>query len=194
MAQLKKYPKAKAFCAQVLAFDPDSEFGLLSKAQTQIDAEEYEAAVNTMSHAQEHHKSQKVNAMAQEAATLLRRSKQKDYYKVLDVARDADERAIKKAYRKLSKENHPDKVVSRGVPKEEAERKMAAINEAYETLKDPELRARVDRGDDPNDPNQQQGGQPFHGSPFGNGHPFMFRQGSGADGHFNFHFAGNGFG
>jgi DnaJ family protein C protein 3 len=145
-----------------------------------------------MKHAQEHHQSQRVKAMAQEAATLLRRSKQKDYYKILNVQRDADEREIKKAYRKLSKEFHPDKAVSRGVPKEESEKKMAAINEAYETLKDPELRARVDRGDDPNDPSQQQGGQPFHGSPFGNQHQFMFKQGSGADGHFNFHFGGFG--
>ena len=58
---------------------------------------------------------------------------------------------------------------------------MAAINEAYEVLSDPELRARFDRGDDPNNPEQQQGG-PFHGSPFGQGgggQQFVFKQGGG---------------
>ena len=61
---------------------------------------------------------------------------------------------------------------------------MAEINEAYEVLSDPELRARFDRGDDPNNPEQQQGG-PFHGSPFGQGaggQQFFFRQGPGGGG------------
>ncbi len=60
---------------------------------------------------------------------------------------------------------------------------MAGINEAYEILSDPELRARFDRGDDPNNPEQQ--GQPFQGSPFGGGaggQQFFFRQGGGGGG------------
>lgn len=157
-----------------------------------MEAEEWEAAVRTMNEAKEHHGTEKVNAMLQEAQTLLRRSKQKDYYKVLGVSRDADERDIKKAYRKLTKEHHPDKAQARGVPKEDAEKKMASINEAYETLKDPELKARVDRGEDPNDPAQQHGGQPFHGSPFGQGpggQQFFFKSGGfGGEGSFQFQF------
>jgi len=47
---------------------------------------------------------------------------------------------------------HPDKASQQGITKEEAEKKMHAINEAYEILKDPELKARFDRGDDPNNP------------------------------------------
>ena len=49
---------------------------------------------------------------------------------------------------------------------------MAGVNEAYEVLSDPELRARFDRGDDPNDPSGQS--NPFGGSPFG-GQPFVFQ-------------------
>jgi len=146
--------------------------------------------------AKEHHQTQAVQSLLEEANMLLRRSKQKDYYKILGVGRDADERDIKRAYRKLTKEFHPDKAVARGIPKEEAEKKMASINEAYETLSDPELRARVDRGDDPNDPTQQQGGNPFHGSPFGgHGQQFHFRGGPGgfSGGDFQFNFPG-GFG
>ena len=62
--------------------------------------------------------------------------------------------------------------------REEAEKKMAAINEAYEVLSDDELRARFDRGDDPNDLENQ--GSPFQGSPFGQGaggQQFFFRSG-----------------
>jgi molecular chaperone DnaJ len=66
---------------------------------------------------------------------------EKDYYKILGVDRDATEDEIKRAFRKLAHEYHPDK---RGGDKE-AEEKFKAINEAYETLKDTEKRARYDR-------------------------------------------------
>jgi len=125
----------------------------------------------------------------------LKRSKTKDYYKVLGVAHDADERQIKSAYRKLSKQHHPDKAAKQGIPKDEAERKMAGINEAYEVLSNPELRERFDRGDDPMSNEQQ---QPFHGGGFpfgGGGQPFMFQQGGGGGGQqqFKFQFGSGGF-
>src|SRR3970282_2371577 len=63
----------------------------------------------------------------------------KDYYKVLGVARDADDRRIKQAYRRLARKHHPD--VSRA--KGSADR-FKEINEAYEVLSDPEKRQRYD--------------------------------------------------
>jgi DnaJ-class molecular chaperone len=62
---------------------------------------------------------------------------------------------------------------------------MATLNEAYEVLSSPELRARFDAGDDPNDPMSQQGGHPF-ASGFGGGHPFasFFQQTGGGQGGF----------
>ena len=129
-----------------------------------------------------------MNPILNKAQIALKRSKTKDYYKTLGVAQDADERQIKSAYRKASKQYHPDKAAKQGITKEEAEKKMALINEAYEVLSDPELRARFDQGDDPN---SQERGNPFQGSPFGagGGHPFMFQQGGG---NFKFHFPGGG--
>ena len=60
---------------------------------------------------------------------------------------------------------------------------MAAVNEAYEVLLNPELRQRFDNGDDPNDPMAQQGGQPFQGGGFPGGNPFAhFFQGGGHHG------------
>lgn len=134
-----------------------------------------------------------VNPLLQKAQVALKRSKTKDYYKVLGVPHDADERQVKSAYRKLSKIHHPDKAVKAGLTKEEAEKKMAGINEAYEVLSNPELRARFDRGDDPNSNEPQ--GNPFGGGfGGGGGQPFMFQQGGGGQ-QFNFKFgSGGGFG
>ncbi len=64
-----------------------------------------------------------------------------DFYAVLGVARDADEGDIKKAYRKLAMEHHPD----RNNGDKAAEEKFKEITEAYEVLRDPEKRAAYDR-------------------------------------------------
>src|SRR5947209_13493238 len=65
----------------------------------------------------------------------------RDYYEVLGVSRDADEATIKKAFRKLARELHPD--VNRHDPNAEEKFKEAA--EAYEVLSDAERRATYDR-------------------------------------------------
>jgi len=65
----------------------------------------------------------------------------RDPYEVLGVGRDADENAIKKAFRRLARELHPD--VNTEDP--EAETKFKEAAEAYEILSDPERRATYDR-------------------------------------------------
>ncbi|KAL1904449.1 hypothetical protein Sste5344_009852 [Sporothrix stenoceras] len=166
--------------------------GMTCQGYYTLDAEQYEAAIETLKKAKEAHgdESDQINTLINEADVLLRRSKIKDYYKVIGVPRDADERQIKSAYRKLSKLHHPDKAAKQGLTKEAAEKKMAEINEAYEILSDPELRARFDRGDDPNSKGQQ---NPFQGSPFGGGgQQFMFQQGGGQQFKFQFGSGGGG--
>ena len=63
----------------------------------------------------------------------------KDYYKILGVAKSADDKAIKTAYRRLARKHHPD--VSKG--KDSASR-FQEVSEAYEVLGDPEKRKRYD--------------------------------------------------
>ena len=65
----------------------------------------------------------------------------KDYYGILGVKKDANEKEIKQAYRKLARKYHPD--VNPG--SKEAEEKFKEISEAYEVLSDPEKRAKYDR-------------------------------------------------
>ena len=60
-----------------------------------------------------------------------------DPYEVLDVSRDASDADVKAAYRKLTRENHPDVLMAKGVPQEFidlANEKMAAINAAYDRI------------------------------------------------------------
>lgn len=68
-------------------------------------------------------------------------NQQKDYYKVLGVSRDASDDEIKRAYRKLAQEHHPDKHAG-DKGKEDS---FKLINEAYEVLKDPQKKANYDR-------------------------------------------------
>jgi len=65
--------------------------------------------------------------------------KYKDYYKILGVSRDADEKQIKSAFRKLARKYHPD--VNKT---DEAHEKFKEINEAYEVLSDKQKRQRYD--------------------------------------------------
>ena len=80
----------------------------------------------------------------------------KDYYKILGIPRDADEKAIKKAFRKLAREYHPD--MNPGNPGAEA--KFKEINEAYEVLSDSEKRAKYDQLGASYQQWQRMGGQP----------------------------------
>ncbi|MBX9593060.1 MAG: molecular chaperone DnaJ [Roseomonas sp.] len=65
----------------------------------------------------------------------------RDYYEVLGAARDASEEDLKKAYRKLAMQYHPD----RNQGDKTAEGKFKELNEAYDVLKDAEKRAAYDR-------------------------------------------------
>ncbi|MBV8899747.1 MAG: J domain-containing protein [Verrucomicrobia bacterium] len=65
----------------------------------------------------------------------------KDYYATLGVPRDASEEEIKKAFRKLARQYHPDVAKD----KKQAEEKFKEINEAYEVLGDPEKRKKYDQ-------------------------------------------------
>ncbi len=64
----------------------------------------------------------------------------KDYYKILGVSRDASAEEIKRAYRKLARQYHPDKNKAKG-----AEEKFKAANEANEVLSDPKKRSAYDQ-------------------------------------------------
>ena len=101
----------------------------------------------------------------------------RDYYEVLGVARDASEAQIKKAFRKLALQYHPDVAKD----KTTAEKKFKEINEANQVLSDPEKRRQYDELGANWDHPERQAAQPQGG--FGGGY------GDGSE----FHFDGTGF-
>jgi molecular chaperone DnaJ len=87
----------------------------------------------------------------------------KDYYAILGVPRGASAEQIKRAYRKLARELHPD--VN---PDAQAQQRFQDITAAYEVLTDPQKRQIVDLGGDPLEPGRGgAGGDPFSGFGFG---------------------------
>jgi len=121
--------------------------------------------------------SNEIQHLLQRCEAALKQSKTKDYYKILGVSRSAEPGEIKKAYRRLALEWHPDKVDDD--KKEEAVRRFQDIGEAYEVLSDEEKKGRYDRGEDVSGQQQQQQQQ---------GHPFGFGGFPGQGGGFQFHF------
>lgn len=113
----------------------------------------------------------------------------KDYYNILGVSEGASKEEIKKAFRKLAKEHHPDR--HKGDP--EAEAKFKDLSEAYSTLSDDQKRQEYDML-------RKYGGQPgggFPGGGFGAGGPegfdFSHFGQRGQGGNFTFRFGGRGF-
>lgn len=101
-----------------------------------------------------------------------------DYYKILGVSKDIPQSDIKSAYRKRSKQFHPD--LNPDDPKAKA--KFQLLNEAYEVLNDPEKRAKYDKYGEQwrqADAYNQTGGNPFGGF-------------AGTDGGFSFNMGGGG--
>ncbi|MEO0444679.1 MAG: DnaJ domain-containing protein, partial [Verrucomicrobiota bacterium] len=97
----------------------------------------------------------------------------RDYYEVLGVSRDASPESLKRAFRKLARQYHPD--VASDIP--DAESRFKAVNEAYEVLSDPEKRRKYDAlGQD------WQHGAEFR--PFG-------EETKGGNGSFEYHFGGS---
>ena len=67
-----------------------------------------------------------------------------DPYRVLDVPSDASDGEIKRRWRELARDHHPDRAPSNSKEADDLTRRMARINAAYDLLRDPERRARFD--------------------------------------------------
>lgn len=110
-----------------------------------METEQYEEAVRDYKKLTEVDQSNREYiSLLRKAELELKKSQRKDYYKILGLTKTATETEIKKAYRKLALQFHPDK----NPGDEKAEARFKEIGDAYAILSDSEKKARYDSGAD----------------------------------------------
>ncbi|KAF5203345.1 Dnaj protein p58ipk-like protein [Thalictrum thalictroides] len=171
-------------CTEVLNIDEEFVEALVQRGEAKLLTEDWEGAVEDLkAAAQKSPQDMSIREALMKAEKALKMSKRKDWYKILEVSKTASISEIKRAYKKLALQWHPDKNVEN---REEAEAKFREIAAAYEVLGDEEKRVRFDRGEDIEDMGMGGGGGGGF-NPFGaGGQQFSF--------HFEGGFPGGGFG
>ncbi|KAL2509449.1 DnaJ protein P58IPK-like protein [Forsythia ovata] len=182
LVKLARGKEAVTSCSGALEIDEELVEALVQRGEAKLLVEDWEGAVADLKSAAEK-SPQDVNireALAR-AERSLKLSKRKDYYKILGVSKTAPMSEIKRAYKKLALQWHPDKNADN---RAEAEAKFQEIAAAYEILGDEEKRTKYDSGEDI-DEGMGMGGGGFN--PFGGGgQQYTF--------HFEGGFPGGGFG
>eukprot|EP01062_Namystynia_karyoxenos_P003360 TRINITY_DN111_c0_g1_i2.p1 TRINITY_DN111_c0_g1~~TRINITY_DN111_c0_g1_i2.p1 ORF type:complete len:509 (+),score=198.30 TRINITY_DN111_c0_g1_i2:97-1527(+) len=155
--ELGRLEDAVSDCASAIAADESMVKAFLRRSRILQDLERWDDAVQDMERAAELDQ-----ANEQELRTLKRRAKlakKKNFYKILGVPRDVEAHDIKRAYRKLAMEWHPDKWQNSSEEEQaKAEEKFKEIGEAFAILSDTQKRRRYDMGILDNDPDCGGGG------------------------------------
>uniref|UniRef100_A0A4X2LXA5 DnaJ homolog subfamily C member 7 n=1 Tax=Vombatus ursinus TaxID=29139 RepID=A0A4X2LXA5_VOMUR len=148
-AKLRKLDDAIEDCTNAVKLDDTYIKAYLRRAQCYIDTEQYEEAVRDYEKVYQTEKTKEHKQLLKNAQLELKKSKRKDYYKILGVDKNASEDEIKKAYRKRALMHHPDRHsgASAEVQKEE-EKKFKEVGEAFTILSDPKKKTRYDSGQD----------------------------------------------
>ncbi|KAF2209417.1 hypothetical protein CERZMDRAFT_114077 [Cercospora zeae-maydis SCOH1-5] len=143
--KLKNWQEAINDCDAALKLDPTYIKAMKTRAKALGASGDWEEAVRAFKNiAEQHPEEPSIAKEVRDAELELKKSKRKDYYKILGVEKDCSDTDIKKAYRKLAVVHHPDK----NPDDPEAENRFKEIQEAHETLIDPQKRQRYDSGVD----------------------------------------------
>eukprot|EP00213_Chloropicon_mariensis_P007309 CAMPEP_0197474066 /NCGR_PEP_ID=MMETSP1309-20131121/5480_1 /TAXON_ID=464262 /ORGANISM="Genus nov. species nov., Strain RCC998" /LENGTH=534 /DNA_ID=CAMNT_0043013525 /DNA_START=91 /DNA_END=1695 /DNA_ORIENTATION=- len=175
--EVGKYPEAVKWCTRGLKTVLQEDVALLeARAESYLQQDDFDNAEYDARHILNINRhSRKAHGLIQQIQRLRKMASRKDYYKILEVSKDATESDIKKSYKRLARKWHPDKNRDNV---EEAQNMFHDVAEAYEILSDPEKKQLFDMGHDPNDPQARarnnygfNGGGPFGGGggPFGGG-------------------------
>ncbi|KAH8722516.1 hypothetical protein GQ44DRAFT_711917 [Phaeosphaeriaceae sp. PMI808] len=199
-SRLKNWKAAIADCDRAIELDPSYVKARKTRAKALGESGNWDEAIRQLKAIHDANPAEPgIAKEIRDAELELKKSKRKDYYKILGLEKDCTEQEIKKAYRKLAIIHHPDK----NPGDEHAAERFKEIQEAHETLSDSQKRHRYDSGEDLIDPSDMfgGGGQPGFGGPggidpeilmqmFGGGGP----RGGGGGFHFNTGGGGNPFG
>ncbi|KAH7444163.1 hypothetical protein KP509_02G067800 [Ceratopteris richardii] len=184
LVKLGRAKDALSSCSSALEINEELVDALIKRGEAKILLEEWESAVEDLKIAvNKDHQNHEARELLMKAEKGVKMSKRKDWYKVLGIAKTASAADIKRAYKKLALQWHPDKNVDN---KEEAEAKFREIAEAYEVLGDEDKRARYDRGEDLEEQTMGPGGPGgFHFGQGGQTFTFHFEGGFPGGFHFN---------
>lgn len=162
--RLKQYQKAIEDCDRAVQLDPTYTKARKTRAKALGESGDWEEAVRAYKKiAEDQPEEPGIAKEVRNAELELKKSKRKDYYKILGLEKDCSETEVKKAYRKLAVVHHPDKNPGDA----EAEHRFKEIQEAHETLIDPQKRERYDSGVDLMEPGEGFGGGGFPGGGMG---------------------------
>merc|ERR1712018_566975 len=152
-AKLKKFQDSIADCDEAVQLDDKYLKAFVRRGKSYLELEKYEEAVRDFEQVNKMERgNHEYRQLLSNAKLELKKSKRKDYYKILGVDRSANEEEIKKAYRKRALVHHPDR--HSGASEEERkehERKFKEVGEAYGILSDTKKRSRYDNGHDLDD-------------------------------------------
>ncbi|RMZ86429.1 hypothetical protein DV736_g6343, partial [Chaetothyriales sp. CBS 134916] len=153
--KLKNYDAARSDCDRALKLDPTYAKAKRTRAKAVGEGGDWEQSVRDLKALAEENPGD--NDLARElrnAEIELKKSKRKDYYKILGIDKDAGDKEIEKAYKRKAALLHPDKTQG----DEEKTKLFKDCLEAKEILMDPQKRHLYDQGIDPNDPTSGMGG------------------------------------
>lgn len=150
--KLGKLADAVTDCDEALKINASYLKALLKRAKCYYDLEKYEQCVADYEAALKMQKTHEIKSLLRDAKLQLKKSKRKDYYKILGISKHATDDEIKKAYRKRALVHHPDRHSNAtDAEKKVQEVKFKEIGEAYAILSDPNKKARFDNGQDLDD-------------------------------------------
>ncbi|MCL4123340.1 UNVERIFIED_CONTAM: hypothetical protein GTU68_002895, partial [Idotea baltica] len=151
-AKLGKLEEAVDDCTAAINLSEGYIKAFLRRAKCYQDLEKHEEAVRDYEKVCKLDRSQENKRLLADAKVQLKCSKRKDYYKILGVSREASDDDIKKSYRKMALQHHPDRHANASdKEKQDHEITFKEIGEAYTVLTDAKKRAMYDRGQDIND-------------------------------------------
>lgn len=148
-SKINKLNQAVEDCTTAISLNEDYLKAYLRRAKTYMELDMFEEAVRDYERVLRKEHTREHKQLLDKAKLELKKSKRKDYYKVLGIPKDATVDDIKKAYRKRALLHHPDRHSNASEEmKREQEKKFKELGEAYNILSDPKKRMRYDGGRD----------------------------------------------
>ncbi|OQR78816.1 dnaJsubfamily C member 7-like [Tropilaelaps mercedesae] len=150
--RLNRHDEALADFTKAIELDRNYTKAYTRRAQCYQDMEMYEEAIRDLEYVYQNDRTRENKRLLENAKLELRKSKRKNYYKILGINKNASLDDIKKAYKKAALKHHPDRHAHASEnEKRDQEKKFKELGEAYAILSDPRKKAHYDNGLDMDD-------------------------------------------